>query len=262
MRLIWLTDIHFDFLSKQQRTAFLSTLVAQAPMAVLLGGDLSTAPRLAEDLEAISVALKMPVYFVLGNHDFYFGSIAGVREQVRRLSRKKKKLIWLEDVVYAHLSDEVALVGHGCWGDGRAGDYWGSGLELSDFFLIEDFKGLRKSERLPLLNRLGDEAADHLGRFCREAARHYRKVIVLTHAVPFFETCLHEGRPNPEGLPFFCCKKAGETLTAVAMEFPGVEFTVLSGHTHSHAHQLILPNLKSRVQGARYYKPDFELFSL
>ena len=262
MKLLWLTDIHFDFLSKQQRTAFLSTLVAQAPRAVLLGGDLSTAPRLAEDMEAMGVALKVPVYFVLGNHDYYYGRIAEVREQVRRFARKKKKLIWLEDVGYVPLNEEMALVGHGCWGDGRAGDYWGSSLELSDFFLIEDFKGLRKSERLPLLNRLGDEAADYRGRFCREAARHYRKVIVLTHAVPFFETCLHEGCSNPEGLPFFCCQKAGETLTAVAMEFPGVEFTVLSGHTHSYAHQQILSNLKSRVQGARYYEPGFELLAL
>jgi predicted phosphohydrolase len=259
MKLLWLTDIHFDFLSKPQRSAYLSALEAQAPRAVLLGGDLSAAPRLAEDLEAISTALKAPIYFVLGNHDYYYGSMAGVRQQVRRLSRKKKKLIWLEDVGFVHLSDEVALVGHGCWGDGRAGDYWGSGLELSDFFLIEDFKGLHKSERLPLLNRLGEEAADYLGRFCREAARHYRKVIVLTHAVPFFETCLHEGRSNPEGLPFFCCQKAGETLTAVALEFPEVEFTVLSGHSHCPAHQQILPNLKSRVQGAQYYRPGFEL---
>ena len=44
MRLIWLTDIHFDFLSKPQRSDFLARLAEQAPRAVLLGGDLSTAP--------------------------------------------------------------------------------------------------------------------------------------------------------------------------------------------------------------------------
>jgi hypothetical protein len=125
--------------------------------------------------------------------------------------------------------------------------------------VIDEFKGLDKSERLQLMNRLGDEAANHLGRFCREAARHYRRVIVLTHVTPFFETCLHEGRSDPEGLPFFCCRSAGEVLTAVDMEFPAVEFTVLSGHTHSQAHHQILPNLESRVSGARYYDPGFEL---
>jgi predicted MPP superfamily phosphohydrolase len=102
MKLLWLTDIHFDFLNQLQRSAYLSTLANQAPGAVLLGVDLSTARRLAEDLEAIRAALKVPVYFVLGNHDYYYGSIAGVREQMRRLSRKNKKLVWLEDVGYAH----------------------------------------------------------------------------------------------------------------------------------------------------------------
>lgn len=259
MKLLWLTDIHIDFLSSQQRTAYLARLAEQAPQAVLLGGDLSTAPRLIEDLESMGSALQVPIYFVLGNHDFYYGSMAEVWQGVRRLSRRKKTLILLEDASCVHLGDEVALVGHGCWGDGRAGDYWRSSLELTDFFVIEEFKGLDKVERLQLLNRLGDEAADHLGRFCREATHRFRRVIVLTHVTPFFETCLHEGRSDPEGLPFFSCQSVGEVLTKVAMEFPAVEFTVLSGHTHSQAHQQILPNLESRVSGARYYDPGFEL---
>lgn len=69
MRLLRLTDVHFDCLSPRQRSLFLSTLKAQEPEAVLLGGDLSTARRLTEDLEAIRAALSVPVYFVLGNHD-------------------------------------------------------------------------------------------------------------------------------------------------------------------------------------------------
>jgi hypothetical protein len=76
---------------------------------------------------------------------------------------------------------------------------------------------------------------------------------------PFYETCLHEGRTDPEGLPYFCCQRVGEVLTEVASEFPEVEFSVLSGHTHSSAYGQILPNLKSLVQGARYYEPSFEL---
>lgn len=72
MKLLWLTDIHFGFLAR---------LAEQAPQAVLLGGDLSAAPRLAEDLESIGAALQVPIYFVLGNHDFYYGSIKKVRNQ-------------------------------------------------------------------------------------------------------------------------------------------------------------------------------------
>ena len=259
MKLLWLTDIHFDFLSSQQRAAFLARLAAQAPQAVLLGGDLSTAPRLAEDLKSIGDALQVPIYFVLGNHDFYDGTMEKIHRQVRRLCHQRKELFWLEDTGCVPLSHEVALVGHGCWGDGRAGDYWRSGLELTDFLVIKEFKALDKGKRLQLMNRLGDEAADHLGRLCREAAGFYRRVIVLTHVTPFLETCLHEGRSDPEGLPFFCCQSAGESLREVAMEFSAVAFTVLSGHTHSPAYQQILPNLESRVSGARYYDPGFEL---
>ena len=259
MKLLWLTDVHFDFLSSQQRAAFLVRLAELAPQAVLLGGDLSTAPRLTDDLKAIGSALRVPIYFVLGNHDFYYGSIEKIRRQVRRLSGQGRNLCWLGDTGCVPLTNEVALVGHGCWGDGRAGDYWRSSLELTDFVVIEEFKGLDRSERLLLLNRLGDEAADHLGRFCREAAGSYQRVLVLTHVTPFYETCLHEGRTDPEGLPYFCCQRVGEVLTEVASEFPEVEFSVLSGHTHSSAYGQIQPNLKSLVQGARYYEPNFEL---
>jgi hypothetical protein len=41
--------------------------------------------------------------------------------------------------------------------------------------------------------------------------------------------------------------KRQRALTEVAMDFPDVEFIVLSGHTHSNAYKQILPNLKSRV---------------
>lgn len=259
MKLLWLIDIHFDFLSRPQRAAFLARLAVQAPQAVLLGGDLSIAPRLAEDLKSIGDALLVPLYFVLGNHDFYYGSIEKICRQVRRLCHQRKELFWLEDTGCVPLTNEVALVGHGCWGDGRAGDCWWSSLELIDFFVIKEFKALDKGRRLQLMNRLGDEAADHLGRLCREAACYYRRVIVLTHVAPFFETCLHEGRSDPEGLPFFCCQSAGETLREVAMEFPAVAFTVLSGNTHSPAYHQILPNLESRVSGARYYDSGFAL---
>jgi hypothetical protein len=69
---------------------------------------------LAGDLEAIGDALQVPIYFVLGNHDFYYGSIEKVRCQVRRLSQQRKELFWLEDAGCIHLTAEVALVGHGC----------------------------------------------------------------------------------------------------------------------------------------------------
>jgi UDP-2,3-diacylglucosamine pyrophosphatase LpxH len=261
-RLLWLTDLHLEFLSRRQSAAFLSRLAAQKPDAALIGGDISTATRIVQDLKAIQATLQVPVYFVLGNHDFYHGRIEKVRGQIRALCSEIKNLHWLEDAGCVRLDDDLALVGHGCWGDGRAGDFWGSNLELNDFYRIEDFKGLHRAERLSLLNHLGEEAADYLGRFCREAADCCQRVFVLTHATPFWETCLHEGRPAPEGLPFFCCQRAGEVLRKVASEFPKVTFTVLSGHTHHHACRQILPNLKSWVLGAVYNEPGFELLEV
>src|SRR5690242_7223165 len=78
-RLAWATDIHLEFCEDAGVAAFLDALNAARPDAVLLTGDIGQAPSIASFLQRIELGTSCPIYYVLGNHDFYKGSIAAVR---------------------------------------------------------------------------------------------------------------------------------------------------------------------------------------
>jgi hypothetical protein len=79
MKLAWLTDLHLNFLRPPAVAAFLSSLAEVEADAFLLGGDVGEAEDVDFYLDSLDSVLARPIYFVLGNHDFYRGSLAGVR---------------------------------------------------------------------------------------------------------------------------------------------------------------------------------------
>ena len=50
------------------------------------------ADSVAQLLTEMATAFEVPLYFVLGNHDFYRGSIAGVRDSVAKLCATSERL--------------------------------------------------------------------------------------------------------------------------------------------------------------------------
>lgn len=200
MKLAWLTDIHLNFLRPTGLEAFLASLADTEADAFLLGGDLGEAHDVAGFLNQIDTSVQRPVYFVLGNHDFYQGTIAGVRAKVRQLCSALPNLRYMPDVGVVPLTESACLIGHDGWGDGRLGDYHGSDVLLNDFGLIGEFGGFweDKDERLAKLHALGDEAAAHFRTMLPDALRRFRHVIVLTHVPPFSEACWHEGKVSDD----------------------------------------------------------------
>ena len=256
MKLAWLTDIHLNFLRKAGLEAFLASLADTDVDAFLLGGDIGEAHDVAAHLRAF--AELGPIYFVLGNHDYYRGSIAGVRDEVRNLCREVPNLRWMPDAGVVPLTESTCLIGHDGWGDGRLGNYHGSDVMLNDFALIGEFRGFweSKDERLAKLHALGDEAAAHLRSVLPEALERFRHVIILTHVPPFREACWHEGAvSNDNWLPFFTCKAVGDALREAMEAAPDRQMIVLCGHTHGSGEAQILPNLRVLTGGAVYGKP-------
>jgi 3',5'-cyclic-AMP phosphodiesterase len=253
-RLAWLTDIHLNFLHQAGLKAFFTSLPEVD--AFVITGDIGEAHDVAAHLR--SFADRGPVYFVLGNHDFYRGSIAGVREEVRGLCRDVPGLRWMPDAGVVPLTESTCVVGHDGWGDGRLGDYHGSDVMLNDFGLIEEFGGFGEdpAERLTKLHALGDEAAEHLRTTLPDALERFRHVVVLTHVPPFRESCWHEGAvSNDNWLPFFTCKAAGDALRDAMASAPHRRMTVLCGHAHGAGEVQILPNLRVLTGGAVYGEP-------
>lgn len=232
-RLAWLTDIHLDHADPAAcETLFAALLDAKAD-AVLLGGDLCTFPTLERQLREIRDRAGLPVYFVLGNHDCYGGSIAGARALARRLTDEGRGLTWLGAADAIRLTDQSALVGHDGWGDGGHGNTTTTTVRLNDFLMIDELRIMKRPELLKVLKALGTEAAEHLARTATVAAGVFRNLVVLTHVPPFREAAWHEGEESdPDWLPFFVCRAAGEVLVEVVAANPGLTMTVLCGHTH------------------------------
>ena len=255
-RLAWLTDIHLNFLAPDAVAAFVRSLSAVEADAFVLSGDIGEAHDVDVYLEALAAELARPVYFVLGNHDFYRGSIAAVRARVQELCSAHANLRWLPDAGVVPLTDEACLVGHDGWGDGRLGDYWGSPVELNDWWLIAELAGLDKEARLTKLQALGDEAADHFRRVLPDALARFAHVVAVTHVPPFRESCWYQGRPsNDDWLPHFSCKAVGDVLVEAMRPRPDRRMTVLCGHTHGEGEADLLPNLRVLTGGATYGHP-------
>jgi Icc-related predicted phosphoesterase len=259
MRLGWVTDVHLNFVSPQKRLALYAQLRGVKLDGLLLGGDVGEADSVTSFLAEIADELRIPIYFVLGNHDFYHSAIAGVREKVAQETSASSWLHWLTTSGVIRLTPDTALIGHDSWADGRLGDFFCSEVLLNDYLLIGELSGLDKHERCRKLNALGDEAAGFIENRLLEALARYKNVLVLTHVPPFRESCWHEGQiSNDDYLPHFACRAVGDRLAAIMRVHPDHTLIVLCGHTHSSGVARILDNLEVRTGGAEYGKPALQ----
>lgn len=257
MKVAWITDIHLDFLSHKEREAFYAAVADTTADALFVTGDISVAPCLIAHLEALSQALEKPVYFVLGNHDFYSGSITDVRATLRAHVDRHRFLTYLPDAGVVELTRTTALVGCDGWGDSRYGDYARSSVQLSDHRYIKELTGLTNSGLQRELMRLGDEAADQLRKTLPEACAQYPHVILLIHVPPFREACWYQGQlSNDEWLPFFACQAVGDVLLEIMQARPNGRLDVYCGHTHHSGTAHILPNLTVVTGAAEYGMPQ------
>jgi len=262
MRLDWITDPHLDHLPhKEALLKFVQQLHERDSDALLVTGDIAESRTIDECLGLISGAYQRPVYFVLGNHDYYGDWMERAHERVRRVCRAVPDgiLNWMPDAGVVMLSSRTALVGHGGMYDGQEGK---PGLEMAmtDFFMpggnLDMVRALGFGSRhlFALLFELGQESAAHITKNVREAARRgARRVLILTHVPPFLEASYFRGRPSvPTHAPFYVNKGLGDALLELSSELPRVRLEVFAGHTHGAREHRVSDNLVVRVGHARY----------
>lgn len=258
-RLAWATDIHLEFCDDAVIDGFLQSVTAAAPSALVLTGDIGQAGTVTDYLRRIESGLECPVYFVLGNHDFYKGTIGWVRDEVASLVRDADRLTWLREAGIVTLTPGVALIGVDGWADGRFGDYAGSTVMLNDYLLIHELSGIDAAERLLRLQQLADAEAAILERSLRAALAEHRRVVVATHVPPFAQAAWHEGRQSDDNwLPHFSSKASGDVLLAAAEAHGDREILVLCGHTHGGGTADVRPNLRVITGPAEYGSPGVQ----
>lgn len=267
MKLIWVSDIHLNFLTEINRQKYYKKIVQASTSkddVIVISGDIAESHNVIPFLKGMEAATGLLVCFVLGNHDFYGSSIKDVRKLASRL-----------DGYLAHhpvelIRGHTILMGVDGWGDCRYGDYENSHLTMSDWLYIDELRAAygvktylpkQGSDTLKeTLQSLADADAKALAKNVRKAIKSgYKRIIMVTHVPPFEQACLYAGKKStPDGLPFFASKILGEKILPIAKKHPNIDFLWLSGHTHSRAEYKPCNNMTVRVAKSEYYYPQIE----
>lgn len=262
-KIAWLTDIHLNFLKPAARVQFYERIAEGDPDKILITGDIAEAKDVCEILDEFSKHVNTPIYFVLGNHDYYFGSVINVREKIQILCQQNNKLIWLGKPEIIALSNDTVLLGHDGWADARYGDFDHSTVSLNDSRLIAELYQaflLNKSALKNEMQKLADADARILEQTLMSAiTANIKKVIIATHVPPIPECSWHKDRPSDENwLPYFASKATGDVIIDVAQQYKEIHFLVLCGHTHTAASVKLFDNLDIKAGGAQYHKPEIQ----
>lgn len=259
----WATDIHLDFLrgDEARLVAFADQLVAQNPTGIFLTGDISVARDIVLHLSVIEKAAQRPIYYVLGNHDYFGSSIEVVRKNMHVLSNMSPFLRYMPTMPYYALSQATAVVGHDGWYDAINGSWQNSSFSMVDWDAIYDFKQVNgnKATIVTQARKLAHEGVTHVQNGIKQAVRYHKNIVVLTHFPPFKEAHIHQGRVGDDSAqPWFTSKMMGDMLMDASKAFPTHSFTVLCGHTHGKFDGKITNNLQVHVGASEYNQPALQ----
>ena len=154
-KILWLTDIHLDYLESEQKIVdFCKTVNSHAPWAVMITGDISEAPSLLYHLGLLKDNLDVPFYFVLGNHDYYRGSFTQVRSWMSSFFPDS----YLPCAGIVEFGYDTVLIGHDGWYDGGYGDWFSPGTVYmqGDYDTIQELAVSPRSNGKPHLQPLHD----------------------------------------------------------------------------------------------------------
>ncbi len=262
-RIAWLSDSHLDHARPDAVAALHRQLGEVAVDHCVVTGDTAVAPTLVTTLETLAAAVQCPVHFVLGNHDHYGGSVAGVRDAVIALGDRRPDVQWLPPAGVFALDEDTALIGVDGWADGGFGDPLATPLRMNDDRLIAELAAQPgRRAKLAVKQALAAADAARLTTLLERAVGTARTVVVATHVPPFVDVLPAAGHlSSADWLPMLVCRATGEVLRRAALHHPDRRFLVLAGHTHVGADVVIAPNLRCMVAPARYGAPTVQVIT-
>lgn len=272
MSLAWATNLNLSDASRSTVKGFCDRIRHAGVDALLLGGDTAESWDLPEWLDFLDRNLGLPVYFVLGNQDYYGSDIHQVRS--RAWDASTPGLIWLPAAGPIPLTDETALVGHGGWADGLGGRDIESQVAINDLILIRDLRvagtpGGAANAPMDWLNRpalrsrlvfLGEDAAETLRPHLLEAIADFPRTLVLTHVPPFRNPAEDSGDAFGASGPALACNAIGDMLLEVAAEHPDRRIDIVC-EPPSRMCEPPLTNLRYVSAAHNGTKPGFRLLT-
>lgn len=268
-RFLWLTDIHLNFLTREHVVEWAKYCGKQAANegceGVIITGDISEAPILEDHLKIVHENIRLPIHYVMGNHDYWGTDSASLHQLARKMRQENEQISWLGEAGVVRVSDKTAIVGHDGWYDAGYGDWTRSNIYMNDWVRVHDFIPVanHRSGIVALARKFAGEAAAYVyDRIGDAIAAGHTNIVVATHFPPFEEGVRHQGAHDPSSTPWYASKAMGNVIRMQAEANPGVQFLVMSGHTHATYAFDPLPNVKFFVQGSEYGQPGFKIIQV
>lgn len=240
MKILHMTDLHFDFMDGGKRLEFYHKINEINPDIITITGDIGNSRTVKNYLDEIFIHVDTKlIYYVLGNHDYYGSSIALVTEKLVRShysgefsdpNGSQLTPAWVKEF---SIKGNNLIFGINNVADGKCGDLRKSNIYLNDYSYIEEYNVQNYKEVIP---NLGKISADQLDlRLSDYDLSSFENVIILMHVPPFSGASLSpNGYPsNSYWAPHFVNFTCGEVLDKYAKNNPNTNFIILSGHTHT-----------------------------
>ena len=269
MKLAWITDPHFNFISDKEFNSFIDKQIIMKknnsseeknvkPDILLISGDIGEACNVIHYLRKIADT-GITVTFCVGNHDLYGSSYERVHNRIGKAVSEVSNLIWLDKESVIELTPNVGLIGHSSWADCREGNWNGSNVVLSDYYYITDFISLCKNDIKRVMQKWADKAVNHISKNLIIAFNKYDIVYMLTHVPPWKEASVYDGKISDDmWAPHFVCKIMGETIEKFMKTCNG-KLIVLCGHSHGKSFFKPLPNIDVYTGEAKYGNPKINI---
>ena len=232
-RLIWLSDTHLNFCNEEQVTNLITSMNYKPTDKVVISGDIADSKTLMHFLNRIPVD-----YFVLGNHDFYHASTSFIRAQLMESSG------YLSQRGPIKLNKDTVILGHDGWADGLNTEE--CNIDLNDFYLIGDFKGINRET---VMRALSHESVRYIYGNLVKALMMGSHVYLITHVPPFIKAAIESRNAS-----YFINRSMGDAIKRIMSLYPENQLTILCGHTHE-ARSIKMDNIEMHVAGAEYYHP-------
>lgn len=252
---LWYTDTHLDKISPWTKWKFIHNVAKEYSNGIFLTGDISNGINTCKDLARLANAVGCNIYFVLGNHDYHWSSIARTHDNIRKLCQKHHNLIWMTEAGVVHLSDEVCLIGTEGWYDAEEGkpEY----LQFTfDRFFIDDFRHLSSmGDRVKIWRSLAEQSAhDVVDKIEKAIEQKYKTIYLLTHFPPWKEATRDVGTFMEKfWLPYNTNLRLGRAIETAMLEHKRRHITVFCGHIHTDAWIHVARNIECKVNRAKYY---------
>ena len=253
---LWFTDCHLDKLLPWTLAKFIYDIVKENPAGVFLTGDISVGPLLCYHLKLMAEFIHCPIYFILGNHDYYFKTFEEQHQNIRDLCKQYDNLIWVTESDIIYLGNEVALIGAEGWYDARLGnpDY----LKFTfDWLLIKDFKKCKNmTQRIDMFRELSKNSCKIIKEKLESALdKDYKTIYILTHMPPWKQATRDEGTfLEKYYLPYNVNLALGETIEKVMQDRKKKSVECWVGHTHVPEYIRVSRNIVCQVGAAHKLK--------